>query len=158
MTPFVQQMLGRRHELDKKISTIQQKLLNYPSGKLICTQNGNYIKWYHSDGHIQTYIPKKKREYAEQLAAKKYWTLRLEELIREQRAVESYLKYYSNSPVIEASEQCPKLKSKLGVMRTSTAICQQPEKKLAEMPEKRSSPRFSPIRMPSSLELLICES
>lgn len=105
MTPFVRQMLDRRNELDEKISAIQQKLLNYPDGKLICTQNGKYIKWYHSDGHIQTYIPKKKREYAEQLAEKKYWTLRLEELVREQRAVESYLKYYSNSPVVEASEQ-----------------------------------------------------
>ena len=51
MTPFVQQMLGRRKELDENISAIQQKLLNYPDGKLICTQNGKYIKWYHSDGH-----------------------------------------------------------------------------------------------------------
>lgn len=81
MTPFVRQMLDRQIELDEKISAIQQKLLNYPDGKLICTQNGKYIKWYHSDGHIQTYIPKKKREYAEQLAAKKYWSLRLEELL-----------------------------------------------------------------------------
>ena len=108
MTPFVQQMLGRRKELDENISAIQQKLLNYPDGKLICTQNGKYIKWYHSDGHIQTYIPKKKREYAEQLAAKKYWSLRMEELVREQRAIEAYLRCYSNivdTTDIESSEQ-----------------------------------------------------
>ena len=108
MTPFVRQMLDRRNKLDEKISAIQQKLLNYPDGKLICTQNGKYHKWYHSDGHIQTYIPKKKREYAEQLAAKKYWSLRLEELIRERQATEAYLRYYSNiadTADIESSEQ-----------------------------------------------------
>ena len=108
MTPFVRQMLDRRNELDEKISAIQQKLLNYPNGKLICTQNGKYIKWYHSDGHIQTYISKKKREYAEQLAAKKYWSLRLDELIRERRATEAYLRCYSSiadTADIESSEQ-----------------------------------------------------
>ena len=98
MTPFVQQMLGRRKELDENISAIQQKLLNYPDGKLICTQNGKYIKWYHSDGHIQTYIPKKKREYAEQLAAKKYWSLRMEELVREQRAKELLTNIHADQP------------------------------------------------------------
>ena len=76
MTQLVQQVLDRRKELDEKTSAIRRKLQTYPDGKLICTRNGRYIKWYHSDGRIQTYIPKKKREYAEQLAEKKYWTLR----------------------------------------------------------------------------------
>ena len=63
MTQLVQQVLDRRKELDEKTSAIRRKLQTYPDGKLICTRNGRYIKWYHSDGRIQTYIPKKKREY-----------------------------------------------------------------------------------------------
>lgn len=94
MTQLVQQVLDRRKELDEKTSAIRRKLQTYPDGKLICTRNGRYIKWYHSDGRIQTYIPKKKREYAEQLAEKKYWTLRLNELVREQKATEAYLRHY----------------------------------------------------------------
>lgn len=94
MTQLVQQVLDRHKELDEKTSLIRRKILKYPDGKLICTRNGRYIKWYHSDGHIQTYIPKKKREYAEQLAEKKYWTLRLNELVREQKATEAYLRHY----------------------------------------------------------------
>lgn len=94
MTQLVQQVLDRRKELDEKTSAIRRKLQTYPDGKLICTRNGRYIKWYHSDGRIQTYIPKKKREYAEQLAEKKYWTLRLSELVREQKATEAYLRHY----------------------------------------------------------------
>ena len=94
MTQLVQQVLDRRKELDEKTSAIRRKLQTYPDGKLICTRNGRYIKWYHSDGSIQTYIPKKKREYAEQLAEKKYWTLRLNELVREQKATEAYLRHY----------------------------------------------------------------
>ena len=41
MTPFVQQMLGRRKELDENISIIQQKLLNYPDGKLSVPKTAN---------------------------------------------------------------------------------------------------------------------
>ena len=55
MTQLVQQVLDRRKELDEKTSAIRRKLQTYPDGKLICTRNGRYIKWYHSDGRIQTY-------------------------------------------------------------------------------------------------------
>lgn len=62
---------------------------------MICSQNGNRVKWYHSDGHTKTYIPKKNRAFAEQLAKKKYLTLALEELIHEQRALNFYLNHHS---------------------------------------------------------------
>lgn len=66
-----------------------------PDGKQICSQNGNRVKWYYSDGHTKTYIPKKNRTFAEQLAKKKYLTLALDELIHEQRALNFYLNHHS---------------------------------------------------------------
>ncbi|MBQ7840401.1 MAG: ATPase [Lachnospiraceae bacterium] len=86
-------MLSRQQRLKEKIASIQEKISRLPAGKLICTRNGDRIKWYHSDGHILTYLPKKQRKLAEQLAAKKYLTLLAEDLLREQKAIDSYLRH-----------------------------------------------------------------
>ena len=57
-----------------------------PEGKFVCcTCHGRY-KWFVSDGHVKTYIPKKNRPYAEKLAYKKYLELLLEELMVEYKA------------------------------------------------------------------------
>lgn len=90
-------MLTERDRLIREIRAIKNKLSKLPAGQLICTKNRNRFKWYRSDGSKQsyTYIPKGKRELAEQLAAKKYLTLLKEELVQEQKAVESYLENHS---------------------------------------------------------------
>lgn len=90
-------MLTERDRLIREIRAIKNKLSKLPAGQLICTKNRNRFKWYRSDGSKQsyTYIPKGKRELAEQLAAKKYLTLLREELVQEQKAVESYLEHHS---------------------------------------------------------------
>ena len=67
-----------------------------PPGKLICSQNGKYQKWYQSDGQRKTYIPKANRQLAETLAVKKYLTFLLADLENEKRAIQLYLRY---SPV-----------------------------------------------------------
>ena len=87
-------MLSTVQKLDAKINKIKQQLKHYPPGKIFCTRNGKYYKWYHSDGHNQTYIPKKKRSYAEKLAVKKYLSALLTDLMREKKASNLYLKYY----------------------------------------------------------------
>lgn len=46
-------------------------------------------------GNIRTYIPKKKRHLAEQLATKKYLTLLLEDLLQEQNAITLYLEHHN---------------------------------------------------------------
>lgn len=96
-TTIYEQMLTERDRLIREIRAIRNKLSKLPAGQLICTKNRNRFKWYRSDGSKQsyTYIPKGKRELAEQLAAKKYLTLLEEELIQEQKAVESYLELHS---------------------------------------------------------------
>ena len=82
--------------LHKQIETLQRQLATLPDGKLICSHNGKYIKWYVSDGHKKTYIPKKKLALAENLALKKYLSLTLEDLLKEENALNSYLKHQTD--------------------------------------------------------------
>lgn len=58
-------------KLEKTISNLEAQLQSFPKGKLFCTTNGKYHKWYHSTKGACTYIPKKDRHLAEQLALKK---------------------------------------------------------------------------------------
>ena len=63
-----------------------------PKGKLICAKNGAYIKWYKSDGHNITYIPKRNRELAERLAYKRFAKRGLGELRLERQELQQALK------------------------------------------------------------------
>ena len=78
-------------KLNEKIHSTRVKLENMPDGKLICAKNENRYKWYVSDGHKNTYLPKKERKLAEILAEKKYLKLQLDELEEEERAISLYL-------------------------------------------------------------------
>ncbi|MBO5070919.1 MAG: ATPase [Roseburia sp.] len=90
-----ERMIFERQRLEKEIESIQSKMKEFPDGKLICTHNGSNVKWYQSDGRSQTYIPKKKRKLAEQLAAKKYLSLQAEDLLHEQKAIDFYLRHHA---------------------------------------------------------------
>lgn len=92
-----ERMLSEYKHLDSQISSIKGQLQALPPNKLICTQNGNRYKWYQSDGHTKTYIPKENRRLAEQLAKKKYLSLKLEDLENEKRAIGFYLAHRSPS-------------------------------------------------------------
>lgn len=81
--------------LDKQISSIKEQLKLLPPGKLVCSQNGEYQKWYQSDGHKKIYIPKANKQLAEQLARKKYLSLLLEDLKNEKKAIQFYLRHSS---------------------------------------------------------------
>ncbi len=84
-------MIAEQQQLKKEIESIQKQICKLPDGKLICVHNGDYIKWHQSDGHNITYIPKKNRKLAEQLAMKKYLCLKKEELLQKQAAASTYL-------------------------------------------------------------------
>lgn len=89
--------MAEHNRLEKEILDLQSKLKSFPDGKLICVHNGLHFKWFHSDGHTQTYIPKKQREYAEQLAVKKYLTTHLKACEHEKTAIEYYLRHHSTN-------------------------------------------------------------
>ena len=67
--------------------------MHLPDGKIICVHNGNRVKWFDSDGHTQTYIPKKHREYAQQLAYKRFLLEKQTECKKELYALELYQRH-----------------------------------------------------------------
>lgn len=85
-------MLQQKNQIAKRIDVIEKQLKDLPEGKLNCARNGNYCKWYQSDGKTNIYIPKKNQQLAEQLAAKKYLTFLKQDLQQENEAIEAYLK------------------------------------------------------------------
>lgn len=87
-------MLSEYERLGKEIGSIEERLEQLPEGKLICAHNQNHFKWYQSDGHHPTYIPKSNRQLAEQLAERKYLTQLREDAIHEQRAIQMYLRHH----------------------------------------------------------------
>ncbi len=88
-----ERMLTEKLRLTEELQAIQNQLASLPPGKLVCTRNTNHYKWYNSDGKKQTYLPKKKRYLAEQLAARKYLTLLYEDILQEKKAIDFYLRH-----------------------------------------------------------------
>ena len=95
-------MLAERNRLSAEISSIQSQLKNLPQGKLICAKSRNNVKWYLSDGHTQTYIPKRNRKLAEQLALKKYLSALEKNYLQEKTAIDFYLRHH---PSIESIDK-----------------------------------------------------
>lgn len=79
-----------------------QEIDKLPEGKLICCHQGSGCKWYLSDGHKKTYVPKKNASLAIQLARKKYLELRLSDLENEKRAIGFYLRHHAPGGKSEA--------------------------------------------------------
>lgn len=78
-----------------------------PKGKIICCKSS----WYYSDGHKKTYIKKKDKVFAEQLATKKYLSALLEDLEHEKVATDMYLRHCNNETqkVEQIFENSPEL-------------------------------------------------
>ena len=92
-----EKMRAERQRLEWEIASLKAKIAELPEGKLVCVRGGRYTKWYRSDGHKSVYIPKKQKELAERLAAKKYLQARLEELLQEQKAIDFYLRHHHSN-------------------------------------------------------------
>lgn len=85
-------MLKEQKRIGEQIEQVKAKIHAFPPGKLVHSRNRNKYKWYVSDGHDKTYIPREQRDYAKQLAWKKYWQCVLENLGQEKNAIDAYLK------------------------------------------------------------------
>ena len=92
-----ERILKESRRLDEEIHTIQLKLNTLPEGKLICASNGKGYKWYRSDGHKATYISKKEKTLAEELAYKNYLSLQLKNLLHEKTAINFYLRHHDTN-------------------------------------------------------------
>lgn len=87
-------MLAERQRIEKEIQRINAEIEQLPKGRLLCSRNGRYHKWYQTDGKNQIYIPKNERRLAEQLAKKHYLSLLQEDWHKEKKAIDSYLKLH----------------------------------------------------------------
>lgn len=88
-----------RNRLDSKIKSLQERLKSFPSGTLISARNGNSTNWYLHKPHNTFYLSKKKHHsLIEQMAYKKYLSLRLNELIHEKEAIDLYLQHLDFHP------------------------------------------------------------
>ena len=85
-------MLNYRDELALKIKRDKALLDSFPTGNLKCHRDRKYSKWYlkNPDGSM-TYIPKKERERAKQMAEKRLVKLRIDSNQAELEAVKRYL-------------------------------------------------------------------
>ena len=88
-------MCSEQQRLEQQLSSVRAALQGLPEGKLVCVRNKSYFKWFHSDGHNNTYLPRSNRRLAEQLAIKKYLQLQEADILREQKAINAYLKQHS---------------------------------------------------------------
>lgn len=79
-----------KNQLSERIIALEKKLTTYPDGKLRICKNGDTVKWYHSlPGKPLVVIPKKKREFAQQLAEKHSLLAELQQLKYEYQVFQS---------------------------------------------------------------------
>lgn len=54
--PIYERMLSENKRLEQQIENLNSQIASLPEGKLICTFDNDYCKWYKSDGHTKTYF------------------------------------------------------------------------------------------------------
>ena len=95
--------------LEKELENLKQQLSNLPPEKVYIAKNGAYHRWYQTDGHISTYIPKSNKEHIQQLALKKILSLKYDYLEKEYQILKKCLTSHQKNPKkdLELLEQYP---------------------------------------------------
>ncbi len=91
-------ILSKYENIISEINKINLQLKTFPKERLLCNPNGPYVQWHTTDGHTIKYLSKKKRALAEQLAYKEYLTCKLQDLEKEQTALNFYLRHHPKTP------------------------------------------------------------
>lgn len=157
-----ERMLNESRRLEKEINSLQVEIQKLPEGKLICSRNRNYYKWYQSDGTNQIYISKKERHLAEKLAVKKYLSVRLKNKLQEKKAADSYLKHCNINASLEENQlmNTPGYQELLSPIFSSKSKellewMNAPYEKLEKYPEQLIHKTYSGISVRSKSESLI---
>lgn len=85
----------------QKLEALQRQL---PEGDLICARNETRYKWYLRNPGKSQYIPRKKMEFAEKLALKKYYGSKQKDLQSELKACEAYVRLSSSTEADRAEK------------------------------------------------------
>ncbi len=89
-----ERILYEHEKLKNQISKIQSEINSLPKGKLQHQHNGNYHKWYCSDGKSRFYIPQNNKQLIERLALKNYLNELSIDLSNEALALSNYLDFH----------------------------------------------------------------
>lgn len=105
---IVEELGNMVRTLNKKIDLIRRRLSQAPSGNLRVSYTGKYRQFYlrndPGDG-IGTYLPRKDRDIAVALAQKDYDSKLLAELVKQQKALERFLKDYDPDAPLDVYEK-----------------------------------------------------
>lgn len=155
-------MLNESKRLNIQIKNVQSQLKALPPGKLICSSNGKWHKWYWNNGQNTTYLSKKERSFAECLAFKNLLSLQLENMLREKEAIGLYLNHHN--PNAQKDEQAfiasDKFKDLLSPHFTPLseklqAWVNEPYERNTRHPENLTFKTYSGINVRSKSEVLI---
>lgn len=92
---FYDRLLEEQNFLSKKMTYLEEKLKTLPEGRLIAVRNGNYTKWYESNGSNPIYIEKKYRPFAKALAYRKFLSAELSASQKQKALIDKCLFKYS---------------------------------------------------------------
>ncbi|MCR5490211.1 MAG: hypothetical protein K6F03_09120 [Saccharofermentans sp.] len=94
--------------LDKNIDLIMKRVEHAPPGSLRVSNNGKYRQYYRKIDPVDvfgTYLPRKDRDIAAALAQKDYDSKLLAELVKQQKALERFLKDYDPDAPLDVYEK-----------------------------------------------------
>ena len=94
MNTIHQCMCSESQRLDAQIKSLQAELKTFPDGDFFANKNGNRYKWFHIIDQKKNYLKKKDHSLAEQLAIKKYLSLKLDDCLHEKAAIDFYVRHH----------------------------------------------------------------
>lgn len=157
-----QQMKRRKEEICAQIKRLEKEIKKLPDGTLRCARSQKCYKWYFYREGTRTYLPKSRKNLAEKLAMKRYFTLQLEKLLAEERALDAYLKKYNSKPQIEIEqflenpEYCKLIEPFFKpISQELKEWCEQPYEKYDKYPERLNHKTQAGIWVRSKSEAMI---
>lgn len=93
-----EQLAEELNRLKKQMNLLQTQLNTLPPGKICIARNHKNTRYYQSDGHTSTYIPKRNMQLIQDFITKKYLNLKLEYLSNEHKILQSCLNHHQKNP------------------------------------------------------------
>lgn len=81
-------------DICNELIAVEEKLLEYPDGRISCQKNGKYTKWFLVKDNQWEYVPKTNKDLAIKLAEKEYYSSKRSDLLQEKKALDRYRNCY----------------------------------------------------------------
>ena len=84
-------MIAQSRILSERIAGLEAEIGKLPPGSINITESGGYVRWYLAEEGNKTYIPKRKRSFAQNMARKKYLEYLKKDMQHDKNCIDSYL-------------------------------------------------------------------